>query len=308
MSSPFAHTVLMVRPAAFGFNEQTAADNAFQQKGTLVPSGVQAAALHEFDAMVETLRKEGIHVLVADDSPHPVKTDAVFPNNWITLMPDGCIDIFPMMAPSRRAEKRDAILNLIRHQFIVKDVIDWSEFEADNFFLEGTGSMVMDHTNRIIYAGLSQRTHLTLLEKYAQLHQYRVLAFDSADWQGLPVYHTNVMCCIGKGFAVVADCFIKEEMDWVALSQLLRSTGHTLITINEAQVRAFCGNMLQLENEKGEPVLVMSDTAFHAFTEQELQTIRSFTKIITVKVPHIERYGGGGARCMMAEIFLEPIR
>ncbi len=307
MNTAFAHTVLMVRPAAFGFNEQTAADNAFQKRGNLSPAAVQAAAVQEFDTMVETLRKEGIHVLVADDTPHPPKTDAIFPNNWITLMPDGCMDIFPMLAASRRPEKRDAILNLIRHQFAVRDVIDWSEFEADNFFLEGTGSMVMDHANRIIFAGISQRTHLRLLEKFAQLHQYRVLAFDTADGEGMPVYHTNVMLCIGKGFAVVADTLIREEMDWVALSQLLRSTGHQLITISAEQAKAFCANMLQLETEKGKPVLVMSDTAFHAFTEQQLQTIRNHTDIVTVRVPVIETYGGGGARCMMAEIFLDPL-
>lgn len=306
MTGVFAHTVLMVRPAAFGYNEQTAADNQFQQRSSLSSSAIQSAALAEFDTMVQQLTDSGISVLVVEDTPQPRKTDAIFPNNWITLMPDGRIDLFPMMAPSRRPEKRESILKQIREQFEVVDVADWSEFEAEGFFLEGTGSMVMDHANRIIYAGLSQRTHPSLLEKFARLHQYRVLAFDTRDGQGIPVYHTNVMLCMGQGFAVVSDETIQDEMDWIAVSQLLRSTGHRVITISLNQVKAFAGNMLQLQNKKGEPVLVLSQTAFQAFTEQQIKTLESFTQLLVVDVPTIEREGGGGARCMMAEIFLKP--
>lgn len=307
MKGFFANTVLMVRPAAFGFNEQTAADNRFQQRSTLSPSALQAAALAEFDTMVQQLTRHGIRVIVADDTPQPRKTDAIFPNNWISMMPDGRIDVFPMMAPSRRPEKRESIVKLIRQHFEVTDLADWSEFEAEGFFLEGTGSMVMDHANRIIYAGISQRTHPALLEKFARLHQYRVLAFDTKDKNGLPVYHTNVMFCIGNGFAVVSDETITDEMDWIAVSQLLRSTGHSIITLQLDQVAAFAGNMLQLQNDKGEPVLVLSETAYHSFTEQQVKTLESFTELLIVNVPTIENEGGGGARCMMAEVFLKPL-
>jgi hypothetical protein len=305
MSCQNADIVLMIRPAAFGFNQQTADDNAYQKElPGLSPSQLQQKALQEFDAMVEKLRKANIEVLVIDDNTESIKTDAVFPNNWFCTMPGGSLSVFPMFAPTRRREKRDDILKLLDSLFDVSQFIDWSELEAEGFFLEGTGSMVIDHDNKIIYACLSQRTHPAALEKFAQLHNYKAITFEAVDADGKPIYHTNVMMCIGHDFAVVCDECFADEMEWIAVSQLLRTTGHKIITISRQQVAAFAGNMLQVKNKLGERVLVMSQSAHKSFTPKQTRELEKYSKLVCVEIPTIETVGGGSARCMMAELFL----
>lgn len=306
MSHHLADTVLMVRPAAFGYNEQTAADNSFQK---LLPGislkELQKKALKEFNAMVEQLRKRSIEVLVFDDTSLPVKTDALFPNNWFNTMPNGNLSVFPMLAISRRLEKRDDILQQLTIQFEVKGFTDWSELEAEGLFLEGTGSMVIDHDNKIIYACLSQRTHYTALEKFAHYNQYKAIAFHATDENGKSIYHTNVMLTIGNDFAVICkECFT-DELEWIAVSQLLRTTGHKILTISQQQVNAFAGNMLQVKNNKGESFLVMSQTAFDSLSINQRMLLEISCTLLPVNIPTIETLGGGSARCMMAEIFLK---
>jgi hypothetical protein len=296
----------MIRPAAFGFNEETAVNNFFQQVlPATAPPIVHQSALIEFDEMVNQLRTHGIHVLVIDDTGFPAKPSAIFPNNWISTIPGGIVSVFPMYAPSRRAEKRDDILQQLAKEFVVKDFQDWSEFEAEGRFLEGTGSMVIDHNNKMIYASISERTNLSVLEKFAGANDYQAIAFIATDMNGYPVYHTNVMMTLGEDFCILCEEAIEEEWELIAVRQLLESTGHTIIPITREQMHAFAGNMLQVKNDKGEKYLVMSKTAQNALQKDQLQMLEAYAQILPLAIPIIEKVEGGSVRCMMAEIFLE---
>ena len=270
-------TIIMVRPAAFGFNEQTATDNHFQQKiSTLTQDKIQEAVLKEFDGFADAMLRKGIEVIIIDDTADPPKTDAIFPNNWFVTLPGGSLSVFPMFAPSRRLEKRDDILQQLNIEFDVNRFTDWSELEAEGFFLEGTGSMVMDHDNKIIYASLSQRTHLSAIEKFSQINDYRAISFEATDKTGKAIYHTNVMLCIGREFAVIGEKCFTDEFEWIAVSQLLRSTGHEIIPISQKQVSSFAGNMLQVKNKKEERFLVMSKTAHDSLTKKQRSQLQKF--------------------------------
>ena len=294
----------MVRPAAFGFNAETAADNHFQSDPGDT-TAMQQKARAEFDEMVGLLRAAGIEVLVAEDTAEPAKPDAVFPNNWFSTFPDGRIAVYPMYAANRRPEKRDEILLMLDRSFRVTDVQDWSEFETEGRFLEGTGSMVMDHTNHLIYAAMSERTSLPVLEKFASANGYQAIVFLATDNHGNPVYHTNVMMALGDGFCVLCEESIDEEWELIAVRQLLESTGHLIIPITREQMRAFAGNMLELKNDKEENILVMSRTAHDALNKEQRNQLEAFARLLPIPVPTIESVGGGSVRCMMAEIFLE---
>lgn len=297
----------MIRPAAFGFNEQTAANNFFQSGAAAAdPSALQQQALKEFDSMVQLLTAHGITVQVIEDTLSPPKPDAVFPNNWFCTFPSGVIAVFPMFAPNRRAEKRDDILQWLSERYQVHTVEDWSEYEAEGHFLEGTGSMVIDHAHRIIYACISGRTSLSLLEKFAAAHGCHAIAFHAADAAGRPVYHTNVVMCLGPQFAVVCREAITDETERIAVTQLLESTGHALIDISLEQMHAFAGNMLALQNQQGEPFIVMSSSARAALSDAQREQLSQYGKALVPGVATIEAVEGGSVRCMMAEIFLSP--
>lgn len=295
----------MVRPAAFGFNEETAANNFFQQASGLSPEWLQQQALAEFDEMVAVLQKNKVDVRVVNDSAHPPKPDAVFPNNWLSTTADGKVFVFPMFAPSRRAEKREEIIQELSRDFIVTDFQDWSEYEAEGRFLEGTGSMLMDHDNKLIYAAISERTNLSVLEKFAATNGYQAIVFLATDEQGRPVYHTNVLMALGEHFAVLCEESIEEEWELIAVRQLLESTGHAILPISREQMRQFAGNMLELMNSEGEHLLVLSQTAFDALKPGQKQMLEAYAKLLPVSVPTIEQVEGGSVRCMMAEIFLQ---
>jgi hypothetical protein len=303
--SQIASTVLMVRPASFGFNTETAANNVFQTNAeTLTAAEVQQKALVEFDAFVNTLRANKINVVVYNDTLQPQKPDAIFPNNWFATFATGNIIMFPMFAANRRIEKSDELLHMLSEKFYVKDVQDWSEYEADNFFLEGTGSMIIDHENKIIYACLSPRTHLSLLERFASTHGYKAIGFYSKDENDVEVYHTNVIMHIGEGYAVICLESIKDEMERIAVSQLLNVTGHDIIPISLQQVHAYAGNMLQVINEDGKKFTVLSKQAFDVLTNDQKEQMSKFTNLLPIDINTIETVGGGSVRCMMAEIFL----
>lgn len=302
---PVASTILMIRPVAFGVNEETASSNFFQ--ATIKQSDhltIQQSALEEFNNMVEQLRQKEIDVLVIDDTPEPVKPSAVFPNNWLSTSPEGIVSVFPLFAASRRLEKREDILKLLAENFIVNDVQDWSEYEAEEKFLEGTGSMVIDYDNKVIYACYSPRTDISVLEKFAQVNGFRAIIFLATDRNGHPVYHTNVVMTLGEDFAVLCEEAIEEEWELIAVRQLLESSGHDIIRISKDQMHAFAGNMLQVKNRKGEKFLVMSQTAFDSMTEPQINELSARTTLLPVSVPVIEQTEGGSVRCMMAEIFL----
>ena len=302
---PVANTILMVRPAAFGFNEETAANNFFQQASGLSPERLQQQALAEFDEMVAVLQKNKVDVRVVNDSAHPPKPDAVFPNNWLSTTADGKVFVFPMFAPSRRPEKREEIIQELSRDFIVTDFQDWSEYEAEGRFLEGTGSMLMDHDNKLIYAAISERTNLSVLEKFAATNGYQAIVFLATDEQGRPVYHTNVLMALGEHFAVLCEESIEEEWELIAVRQLLESTGHAILPISREQMRQFAGNMLELMNSDGDHLLVLSQTAFDALKPGQKQMLEAYAKLLPVSVPTIEQVEGGSVRCMMAEIFLQ---
>lgn len=296
----------MIRPAAFGANEETAMTNFFQSKDAEINSqAIQQSVLKEFDNMVELLRTNDINVLVINDTPAPVKPSAVFPNNWLSTSPEGIVSVFPMYAANRRPEKRDDILKMLAEKFVVKDLQDWSEFEVEGKFLEGTGSMVIDHENKVIYACYSPRTDISVLEKFANANKYRAIIFFAADKNGQAVYHTNVAMTLAEDFAILCEESIEEEWELIAIRQLLESSGHDVIRITKEQMHAFAGNMLQVKNNKGEKFLVMSQTAFDSLNEEQKEELSARNNLLTVSVPTIEKTEGGSARCMMAEIFLE---
>ncbi len=295
----------MIRPAAFGFNEETAANNYFQSNPATDKDKQQQTALLEFDNMVQTLRNHEIDVMVIEDTKEPVKPDAIFPNNWLSTSPDGIVAVFPMYAPNRRLEKRDDILKILAEKFMVKDVQDWSEFEAEGRFLEGTGSMVIDYDNKLIYAAVSERTSLSVLEKFAATNNYQAIVFLATDKNGRPIYHTNVVMTLGENFAVLCEEAIDEEWELIAVRQLLESTGHSIIAITREQMHCFAGNMLPVKNNKGEKLLIMSKTAFDSLRKEQKQMLEAYAKLLPIAVPTIEEVEGGSVRCMMAEVFLE---
>lgn len=294
----------MVRPAAFGFNIETAANNYFQSKPAISKEELQEKALAEFDNMVQTLRSHDMEVLVIEDTKEPPKPDAIFPNNWLSTSPGGKLNVYPMYAPNRRIEKRDDILQEIGNQFIIQEVQDWSEYEVEGRFLEGTGSMIIDYENRMIYASISERTSLPLLEKYAATNNFQAIVFLATDKNGKPIYHTNVMMALGEDFCVLCEEAIEEEWELIAVRQLLESTNHSIIAISREQMHCFAGNMLQVKNKKGEKFLVLSKAAFDSLRKEQKEMLEAYSTLLPIAVPTIEEVEGGSVRCMMAEIFL----
>jgi hypothetical protein len=295
----------MVRPAAFGFNKETAVNNYFQSNLEISKEIVQQKALAEFDNMVQTLRNHAINVVVIADTKEPAKPDAIFPNNWLSTSPDGKVAVFPMYAPNRRIEKRDDILQQITKEFIVKGIQDWSEYEAGGRFLEGTGSMVIDYDNKMIYAAMSERTSLSVLEKYATANGFQAIVFLATDKSGMPIYHTNVMMALGDSFCVLCEEAIEEEWELIAVRQLLESTNHTIIAITREQMHQFAGNMLQVKNNNGEHILILSQAAYNSLRKEQRQLLEAYSTLLPIAVPTIEAVEGGSVRCMMAEVFLE---
>jgi len=295
----------MVRPAAFGFNEETAANNYFQFNPDIRKEELQQKALAEFDSMVQLLRSHDINVFVIEDTKEPPKPDAIFPNNWLSTSPNEILSVFPMYALNRRIEKRNEILEQIAKEFIIRDMQDWSEYEAEGRYLEGTGSMVIDHDNKMIYACMSERTSLSVLEKYAGANGYLAIVFLAIDKNRMPVYHTNVVMTLGEGFCVLCEDAIEEEWELIAVRQLLESTNHTIIAITLDQMHSFAGNMLQVKNNKGEKYLILSQTAFNSLRKEQKEMLEAYSTLLAVAVPTIEKVEGGSVRCMMVEIFLE---
>lgn len=295
----------MVRPAAFGFNPETAANNFFQSNLEINKATLQQKALAEFDGMVDTLRSHAINVIVIEDTESPIKPDAVFPNNWLSTTPDGIVNVFPMFAPNRRAEKREDILQQLSKNFIVKGVQDWSEYEVEGRFLEGTGSMVIDHDNQLIYAAISERTNISVLEKFAATNNYQAVVFLATDKDGRPIYHTNVMMALGEQFCVLCEESIEEEWELIAVRQLLESTEHSIIPITREQMCSFAGNMLEVKNNNGEHFLILSQNAFDSLRKVQKRMLEAFATLVPIAVPTIEKVEGGSVRCMMAEIFLQ---
>jgi hypothetical protein len=305
-----ARTVLMVRPASFGFNSQTAASNAFQQAAELPREDqAQGLALKEFDGVAQALERAGVQVLIASDTPHPAKPDAIFPNNWVSFHGDGTVALYPMLAPNRRLERREEILEQVLREgrFHASRTVDLTHREAEGKFLEGTGSLVLDRAHRVAYASLSPRTDLDVLGEFGQLLDYDLVAFEAADAAAQPVYHTNVVMAIGTRFAVVCGEAITQAAHRSAVFNQLRADGHEVVDITQRQMQAFAGNLLELAPAGG-PVVALSTTAWGCLEPAQRRILESHAEPVPVAIPTIERIGGGGVRCMLAELHLPKRR
>jgi hypothetical protein len=306
-----AGAVLMVRPAAFGYNPETAATNHLQRRGAEATASVaHERARAEFDGLVRALQSEGIAVRVIDDIPAPAKPDAVFPNNWVSFHADGTVVLYPMQSPARRAERRpEALATALKELgFTVERMLDLTHHESAGRFLEGTGSLVLDHVNRMAYAAVSARTDPQVVEEWAREMQYEALLFETRGASGAPLYHTNVLLCIGARAAIVGSQSIVPGDRARVLESLARG-GREVIELTATEIEQFAGNMLELatwDEALGDShVLVMSSAARAALSAKTLGRVNACTDTtLAVPVPTIEELGGGGVRCMLAEVFV----
>ena len=301
MTIQAASVVMMIRPAAFGYNDQTAGSNGFQLP--LKEDSIAEKALSEFDCVVATLTRKGVKVIVYEDAPFPHKPDAVFPNHWFCTLPDGTVALFPVATPNRVEEKRNDIAEDLSLKFDVGDVEDWSEYEAEGFFLEGTGSMVFDFDHKLIYACLSSRTHKAVLEKFAASHQFRAVVFN-ASINGMPVYHTSMMLSIGAGYAITCPACFTDEDERVGVRQLLMSTGHEVIEISQEQLLEMAASQLQLETASGHKIIVLGQRAWNGLLGEQKNALSKYGELVPVSIPTIETLGGTGIRSMLADIHL----
>ena len=294
--------IMMIRPAKFGFNAETAVNNSFQQSNSdqLVPE----KALAEFDQFVTLLRSKGIDITVIQDSPTPYTPDSIFPNNWISFHSDGTIVLYPMFAMNRRKERKPAVLEQLSKKFLIQQTIDFTNQEERGLYLEGTGSMVLDRVHHIAYACLSERTHEHLLEQFCTELGYQSVVFSALDMQGAPIYHTNVMMCVADRYVVICLDSIATDLEREILIAQINKTGKTIITISLDQMNHFAGNMLQVKNQQEERFLIMSTQAYQCLNDAQIMALEAFNRILHSPIPTIETNGGGSARCMMAEIFL----
>ncbi|HNA95506.1 MAG TPA: arginine deiminase-related protein [Saprospiraceae bacterium] len=298
-------SILMVRPSNFGFNEETAVNNAFQNNAAGKTSEqIREKAIEEFDSFVSLLRSKGVDVSVYQDEPQPIKPDAVFPNNWVSFHEDGTVITYPMFAKVRRIERTDKVFDLLEPHFWILDHIHLEQSEEDNIFLEGTGSMVLDRANKIAYACISPRTEKTLFEDWCNIYEYAPVSFTAIDQEGKLIYHTNVMMAMGDKFVVICLESVIDDEEKSALREIFARTEKEIIEISLEQMNAFAGNMLQVQGASGQTYLVMSKTAFGSLNASQIEKIEKYTEILTADINTIETYGGGSVRCMMAENFL----
>lgn len=304
--SQLANCVLMIRPVRFEGNPQTAGSNRFQGETDVTAQELQRAALTQFEALVSVLRDAGVEVIVVDDTEEPHTPDSIFPNNWVSFHADGRVVLYPMEAANRRNERREDVIETLDAQygFQVSEVIDLSGHELEGRYLEGTGSLVLDRSNRIAYACLSSRTHLEVLADFSQRMNYDVVAFDAVDRDGVPIYHTNVMMNVGEAVAVICDVAIPRDDQRAAVVEQLRSTGHEIVRLDFDQLEAFAGNMLELRDGNGARVVAMSQQACDSLRDDQLAVLARNGRIITAAIDSIERSAGGSVRCMLAEVHL----
>jgi hypothetical protein len=303
------NTILMIRPVAFRMNEQTAVNNYYQKVlDNTTPATVNAKAQQEFDAFVEKLQKVGVNVIVVDDTLDPDTPDSIFPNNWISFHENGDVTLYPMFAENRRLERREDILDIIEDRgFVVNEIMDYTSAEEDGFFLEGTGSILLDRDNAKAYCALSPRADEELFIEFCEdfdLAPVIFEAYQTVNGERKHIYHTNVMMCLAETFAVIcADC-IDDKKERKMVLDNLRADGKDIILITEDQVNNFAGNMLQVKGKDNKRYLVMSNSAHQSLTKTQIHKIEEHCEIISSSLDTIEACGGGSARCMMAEVFL----
>jgi len=297
------NTLLMIRPAGFGFNEETAESNSFQTKDETPQDQIQQDALLEFDNMVKTLNDHNINTLVIDDTP-PYSPDAIFPNNWISTHENKILITYAMESPIRRLELREDILRKLEELYGFNKEYNFQHYIIeDGLALEGTGSMILDRENRICYACLSSRTSIQLLSKFGILMNYKIVYFHAYDKNNEQIYHTNVMMALGEELAIICLESIQDEEEKKNVVDQLQANGKIIVDIGLDQVNEFAGNMLEVRSDDFTRYMIMSSSAKKSLTADQLETISNSSKIIDINIPTIEKYGGGSVRCMMAEIF-----
>lgn len=303
------NSILMIRPVAFRMNEQTAVNNYYQKVlDGLSTETVNAKAQEEFDAFVHKLRMVGVDVIVVEDTKTPDTPDSIFPNNWISFHEDGDVALYPMFAENRRQERREDVLDILEDQgFVINEIMDYTSAEEDGYFLEGTGSILLDRENDKAYCALSPRADEELFIEFCEDFEYTPVifeAFQTVNGERKLIYHTNVMMCLGETFAVIcADC-IDDKKERKMVLESLRGDEKEVILITEDQVNNFAGNMLEVKGTDDRRYLVMSKSAHQSLTKKQIAQIEEHVTILSSSLDTIEACGGGSARCMMAEIFL----
>lgn len=291
----------MIKPVNFSFNTETAVNNAFQVAGQ--DKNAQEKALEEFEGFANLLNEHEIDVTVIEDTPSPFTPDSIFPNNWISFHTRGTIVLYPMYAVNRRLERKPVVIDLLKKKFAIKNTIDLSGYESENIFLEGTGSMVLDRDNKIAYACVSPRTDVTVLKDFCIRMQYTAVVFDAFDESGKAIYHTNVMMCVADVYVVICLESITDKPQKENVISTVTASGKKIIDITWHQMNHFAGNMLQVQNTRGEKYLVMSTQAYQSLAESQIRQLEAFNNILHAPLDTIETNGGGSARCMMAEVF-----
>jgi hypothetical protein len=299
------NSVLMIRPSRFYPNPETAADNAFQRSSDRDSDALTVMARKEFDAAVRTLRAAGVNVHVFEDTAEPEKPDAVFPNNWISMHHDGRIALFPMYSAVRRRERRQDIVEGLRKFYRVTGVIDYSTFEDEGCYLEGTGSLVLDHLNKIAYVSLSNRSNPKVIQRFVDDFSYEPVIFTSIGSDGQPIYHTNVMMCVGTAFAMLGLEIIPNKAERQEVLRHLEKTGKDIVELSADQIADFAGNAIELHNQAGEKRLVLSSRAGRTLTEDQRKRLSRYARLVPLELPTLE-LAGGSARCMIATIHLQP--
>ncbi len=298
---PRLRSLLMIEPCNFGFNEETAGNNFFQQQK--IVASAQDQALQEFQQFVSVLRSNGVSVITVRDTPEPRTPDSIFPNNWISFHEGGQIVLYPMYAKNRRAERKQTVIDAVSENFGINIKTDLTGFEASDKFLEGTGSMVFDRENHFAYACISPRTDAEVLQEFCAKMNFKPVLFHAIDQHGNAIYHTNVLMCMADRYVVICLAAIADQKEKQMLLDIFSSTEKTVIEITHDQMNHFCGNMLQVENTQGEKFLVMSSQAYDHLSVHQIDLLSSFNPILHSNINTIETLGGGSARCMMAEVY-----
>ncbi|WP_282134410.1 citrulline utilization hydrolase CtlX [Seonamhaeicola maritimus] len=303
------NTILMVRPINFRMNEQTAVNNYYQKViDDLLPASVNKKAQEEFDAYVDKLKSFGISVIVVSDTDEYDTPDSIFPNNWISFHQNGTVALYPMFAENRRYERREDILNTLEESgFLIENVVDYTSAEAEDIFLEGTGSLLLDRANGKAYCALSPRADEDLFIEFCEDFEYTPVvftAYQTINGTRKAIYHTNVMMCLAETFAVICLDAIDDKKERKHVVKHLKENNKEVIAITEGQVNCFAGNMLQVKGANDQLYLIMSQAAYNSLTPNQVKQIEKHCPIISSSLDTIEACGGGSARCMMAEVFL----
>jgi hypothetical protein len=296
--------ILMVRPYQFYFNQQTAANNFFQSNINI--ENANELAIAEFDAMVEKLRAHQIKVNVVQDTKDPSTPDSIFPNNWVSTHTNGTLCLYPMYAENRRAERKSSVIEFLQSNYKIENTLDLTDLEKEGIFLEGTGSMVLDHQNKIAYGCLSERLDKNAFNEWCDKMQFKPIAFKAVDDKAQPIYHTNVLMCMANQFVVICSDSIPNEQERQMLLDSFAQTNKEVIEISQDQLNHFAGNMLQVFDITEKPHLIMSEQAYKSLHTAQLKSLEKYNPLLPISIPTIEALGGGSTRCMMAEIYLSP--